>query len=176
VKSIFSTLLFSLFLWITAYSSDTTDVHSGKQRVIILRPSFLIASNNMFGEQYAIGFLQNRNYYGITLSTYDRGLTANYFDKTFGGVGFVYNFCKLLYSKYYLIAPGFTVGYWTHSYIYFDPTDYNIPFKSKQYTYLGGPNINMELGIKYVFLCVDETLLFGTGIINCLSFGFTIHF
>jgi hypothetical protein len=85
VKSIFSTLLFPLFLWITAYSSDTTDAHSGKQRVIILRPSFLIASNNMFGEQYAIGFLQNRNYYGITLSTYDRGLTANYFDKTFGG-------------------------------------------------------------------------------------------
>jgi hypothetical protein len=186
---------------------DQTGVYGGFRRVMSFGPfcySFWLGNKPYLGGNWEIGFRQGRHYWSI----FSKGIFNSYddverewrsYDTLFtmtkdaylGGGGIRYAFETNWPCPYFMLSPGFCLGFWygevreelewqsSYSRGYYDyDDDYSNPYNLKDRLLLefGGPTVELKTGYKYFFLYARYTMFIGSGLVNTVDTGIQICF
>ncbi len=146
----------------------------GRTTWFVVEPSFNICridGNTCMGPSLDLGVQHKNFYYGI-----DYYWDFNDWDfSMIGGSVFKFRY-SFNFKDIFSISPGFMCGFWyseTERQIY--SSSYGYDYDWEDNLFFGGFCCRANIGYKFIFFQIDESILIGTALSHLLKFGLTLE-
>jgi hypothetical protein len=179
-KKAISAVLFLIFLNTLVYSKNIERIRF----VICPSISNLTLWRYGGGGSVDVGIEKNNLYIGGSFDLYQDCRSIEYYDndiwvldekeKDLEGFGLNFKYTNIFNSELFVISPGVRVGYWKTGYWIYAKSDMVKHYDYIVETVIGGPEIEMNIGYRYLYFSVNDILFFGDCILNLIKIGIKI--